>query len=838
MIMSKLMLTSVLLFSLIICCTSDTNNSVKESATEVTSELIEVNPLLITSFKEAPKGVVRIVTKSVQVEINEAGKFEKVEFESTGSGFFIDNFGTIVTNNHVIAGSVTIDVYIDGESRSFSARILGASECDDLAIIKIDMENNYYFEMFNESPTLGENILAIGFPKGDEEVTFLNGIVSKKETDGSTPWSSIDFAFEHTAEILPGSSGGPILNDNARVIGIAYAGNYDNQEFGIPSVLVKPIIKKILDNEFNSSLSINFEQFEGFGIYLYSVDKNTELYRAGIDGGELITGINDLSIVEEDSAKTFCKILKNLDSKVITLELIETTGDSIALIINSDKSVEILGGHTFISQKNFLGQLEKPIGPTKLTTSFKESCSGENLNPTLDEIFITDNILLEDKFTIPFNNDPKDLNLETLEYSKKLFLIAVKICWDKNFGNYEDINGYVRALDIVGKEIPDGYRCYTENLDPFDSYHMKNISTSDRGLVSRDENTIYIFDYIIIEDNPDTIEETVTDRGRQWWDKTYAEDGCKFSQNSYHPIERIKLKIMNDATDDVCNVEWRFVHNYGNSVFTDNIINGNVQPLRTEAASKTLYLQQYNEDDPLKKVDCGFNLKGGTKSDLNCKRSYGCPTPKYAESRIYYYFSNVLQNIKLNSCSSDEKLEQYFIDSIFPEYGHYHLPGIPGLFYNVENNRKSELTPKCNYTQVTIPTPTTTTTIPPSTTTTVYVDKTPPISPRTSIYADDDIIFSNITSTSATLNWDEFIDDIGIDYYEIYYYFGEDVLLTTSATNTVNITLPKISNGISLNRIWNISIYAVDQAGNHSRSNWAMKEKYLNSEFFSPERND
>ena len=80
-------------------------------------------------------------------------------------------------------------------------------------------------------------------------MTYLNGIVSKEETNGDTYWSSLDYRFEHTAEILPGSSGGPIVDENAKVIGIAYAGNVDRQEYGIPINLVDKTINKIIKKE-------------------------------------------------------------------------------------------------------------------------------------------------------------------------------------------------------------------------------------------------------------------------------------------------------------------------------------------------------------------------------------------------------------------------------------------------------------------------------------------------------------------------------------------------------------------------------------------------------------
>jgi hypothetical protein len=134
----------------------------------------------------------------------------------------------------------------------------------------------------------------------------LNGIVSKKQTNGSTSWASIEYAFEHTAEILPGSSGGPIVNDSVEVIGIAYSGNEDRQEFGIPIVLVVDKIEKIIQNDFEYSFNANLEQFYGGGIYVYSVDSNSPLRSVGLKGGELITEIKGLSLIDEITLKIYC----------------------------------------------------------------------------------------------------------------------------------------------------------------------------------------------------------------------------------------------------------------------------------------------------------------------------------------------------------------------------------------------------------------------------------------------------------------------------------------------------------------------------------------------------
>ena len=279
-----------------------------------TSDLEEEASLLISDFKTAKYGAVRITVNSVQVELKDNGKFDEVNYEGSGSGFFISSDGYIITNNHVVAGAVTIEVHVEGEKYPFDARIVGMSECDDIAVLKIDYEEAYFFEFLNEDPEIGEEILAIGFPRGDLEVTYLNGIISKERMDGSNQWSSVTYAFEHTAEILPGSSGGPIINSDSKVIGVAYAGNEDRQEFGIPSTVINDTISQIIKNEFDSSFGINAEQFEGGGLYIYSVEPNSPFSKAGFTGGEVITEINGFNIVDEGTLGFYCNALKTRGS--------------------------------------------------------------------------------------------------------------------------------------------------------------------------------------------------------------------------------------------------------------------------------------------------------------------------------------------------------------------------------------------------------------------------------------------------------------------------------------------------------------------------------------------
>ena len=279
------------------------------STSTSTSTTVKENPLAVNNYEDLPDALVRIEVKSTKAELTDDLGIDIFEYEGTGSGFFISSDGYIVTNNHVVSGAVTIDVFTQYRSQPYTAKLIGLSECDDLAILKINIDDAKYLVFSNSEPKLGQDILAAGFPLGDEEVTFLNGIVSKKQANGSTSWAAIEYAFEHTAEILPGSSGGPIVNDEVEVLGIAYAGNEDRQEFGIPIVLIKDKIQQIIENQFNYSFKANVEQFYGGGLYIYSVESNSPFREVGLRGGELITEIKGLSITEESTLKVYCNAI-------------------------------------------------------------------------------------------------------------------------------------------------------------------------------------------------------------------------------------------------------------------------------------------------------------------------------------------------------------------------------------------------------------------------------------------------------------------------------------------------------------------------------------------------
>jgi putative serine protease PepD len=140
----------------------------------------------------------------------------------TGSGFVISSDGTIVTNNHVIAGARGITVNFE-DGTSAPAELVGADEGYDLAVLKVDKTGLPVLELGSSANVqVGDTAIAVGSPLGLSGTVTL-GIISalnRPVTTGDQTTESFINAIQTDAAINPGNSGGPLLNSSGQVIGV------------------------------------------------------------------------------------------------------------------------------------------------------------------------------------------------------------------------------------------------------------------------------------------------------------------------------------------------------------------------------------------------------------------------------------------------------------------------------------------------------------------------------------------------------------------------------------------------------------------------------------------
>ena len=262
----------------------------------------------------------------------------------SGSGFFIDPSGIAVTNNHVVTGAARMKVMVEGEDEPRNARVLGVAECSDLAVIDVEGEG-FPFLAWREGPVdVGLDVYAAGFPLGDPEYTLTRGIVSKARADGDRAWTSVRYVLEHDANIQPGNSGGPLVDEEGHVVGINYSGGFAaaaGQFFAIAQDEAVSVIERLREGEDVDSFGLNGEAFvdpeSGFsGIWVTSVTSGSAMDDAGVRPGDIISSMEGISLGRGGTMAEYCDVLKShTPDDTLALEVIRFgTGEFLAGQLN------------------------------------------------------------------------------------------------------------------------------------------------------------------------------------------------------------------------------------------------------------------------------------------------------------------------------------------------------------------------------------------------------------------------------------------------------------------------------------------------------------------------
>jgi serine protease Do len=287
--------------------------------------------------------------KSATVQIVAEGTFIDPEFglqlnaAGSGSGFIIDPSGIAVTNNHVVTGAALLRVFVGGESEPRNARVLGYSECSDLALIDIDGDDYPYLDWYTDEVSPGLDVYAAGFPLGDPEFTLTRGIVSKASASGETNWASVDAVLEHDATINPGNSGGPLVSQDGRVVGVNYAGSSEtNQYFAIGQGEAERVLEQLRQGENVNSIGINGQAVTDgeslSGIWVAAVASGSPAAKAKIEPGDIITRLEGLALATDGTMSDFCDVLRSRNAfDTMAVEVLRySTEEVLAGELNGD----------------------------------------------------------------------------------------------------------------------------------------------------------------------------------------------------------------------------------------------------------------------------------------------------------------------------------------------------------------------------------------------------------------------------------------------------------------------------------------------------------------------
>lgn len=189
-----------------------------------------------------------------------------------GSGFFVGHGDLVATNNHVVANASSLKVKV-GEELLDVIEIKAADEDHDLALLRVSSRGEP-LELYTAASPVGADVVVIGAPVGLEK-TVSTGIISGIRKTPLRKNGPELFLYQMTAPVSPGSSGGPVLDDQGRVLGLstlASSGKLQNINFAVPSTYINDLMGKRGSSgiQLNPETSVGIKKDSSGAIHIFS----------------------------------------------------------------------------------------------------------------------------------------------------------------------------------------------------------------------------------------------------------------------------------------------------------------------------------------------------------------------------------------------------------------------------------------------------------------------------------------------------------------------------------------------------------------------------------------
>jgi S1-C subfamily serine protease len=254
------------------------------------------------------------------------------DFSSSGSGFFIDDKGHAVTNQHVVDGLTgPLDAVLHGGIRT-KATLLGTDQICDLAVVHVEAAPEHFLVIRVEPARLGELCVAVGSPFGAYPESVSMGVVSGiartiRQGDGSRP---IDQAIQMDAAVNPGNSGGPLVDVTGCVIGVNQSIDARGQSIGfaVPADVLRWIAGELIANGtvvratlgatvIKQTVTVDGVSRVGLNVLKLAVDAGDS---GGLAVSDVIVQVGDTPV--DEPGDLYRVLTKDAIGKKLTLEVV------------------------------------------------------------------------------------------------------------------------------------------------------------------------------------------------------------------------------------------------------------------------------------------------------------------------------------------------------------------------------------------------------------------------------------------------------------------------------------------------------------------------------------
>ncbi|MFJ3027915.1 S1C family serine protease [Curtobacterium sp. NPDC087080] len=244
--------------------------------------------------------------------------------QAAGTGMVLTSDGFVLTNNHVVQGATSIKVTDETTGKQYQAEVVGTDATHDVAVLKLQDASGLSTVTLDDDgePSTGDAVTDVGNAEGTGNLVAAAGTVTALDQDiqvqseSGTGTESLQGLIQVAAQIVPGDSGGPVLDSEGEVVGMATAASSGSAEvtgYAIPITTAKAIADKILAGESSDTVTIGLPAFLGVQVASSATTQTTAgvpvagtvdgsgAAAAGLVAGDTITSIDGTSVTSNDA---------------------------------------------------------------------------------------------------------------------------------------------------------------------------------------------------------------------------------------------------------------------------------------------------------------------------------------------------------------------------------------------------------------------------------------------------------------------------------------------------------------------------------------------------------
>ncbi len=289
--------------------------------------------------------------------------------EAAGTGIILDAEGVVLTNNHVIEGATSIQVTDELTGRSYTASVVGTDATDDVAVLQLANASGLATATLDtdDDVMVGDTVTDVGNAEGTGDLVATTGTVADLDqtitvSDESTGASkTLSGLVEIDADVVSGDSGGPVLDEDGDVVGIATAASEGSSQitgFAIPIATALSVARQIEAGQASDTVRIGLPPFLGVelagsgaqgsgglgtssegssaGAVVGGVIAGTPAAEAGLVAGDTIVSVDGVAVSSGDELSA--AIGSHAPGDRVTIGYLDASG------ANAQVTVTLIGG--------------------------------------------------------------------------------------------------------------------------------------------------------------------------------------------------------------------------------------------------------------------------------------------------------------------------------------------------------------------------------------------------------------------------------------------------------------------------------------------------------------